>query len=378
MNVAWPGVEHPVQDTAVPPTQPPHFQPAPDFTPAPCGSFTPPAVAEALKAHGAAARAELERFLHVQPRSPWLSELVADYPRRPGKMMRAGLCMAAAGLFGPRPPEAVRTAAAIELFHNGLLIHDDIEDDSEERRGLPTLQRLHGLPLALNAGDATLMHAIALLLDAVEPQGPHVVKQAMAATLRMSRETAEGQALELGWRDGNAGGLSDSDYLEMVLKKTAWMSVIWPLQLGLLIGSRGRADPETLARFGFFLGAAFQIQDDLLNFVADPAYGKEHLGDLYEGKRTLMLIHVEQHADADERARLRAMLALPRAGRTRAMVEDVAEMMERHGSIAHARAVAGALAGAAAHEHGLAFGRMPDTADRAFLAGLIPWVFERR
>lgn len=164
----------------------------------------------------------------------------------------------------------------------------------------------------------------------------------------------------------------------MVLKKTAWMSVIWPLQLGLLIGSRGRADPETVARFGFFLGAAFQIQDDLLNFVADPAYGKEHLGDLYEGKRTLMLIHVEQHADADERARLRAMLALPRAGRTRAMVEDVAEMMERHGSIAHARAVAGALAGAAAHEHGLAFGRMPDTADRAFLAGLIPWVFERR
>jgi hypothetical protein len=95
------------------------------FEPAPCGTVTPPAVGQALKAHGASARAELERFLSAQPEAPYLSALVADYPRRPGKMMRAGLCMAAAGLFGPRPPEAVRTAAAIELFHNGLLIHDE-------------------------------------------------------------------------------------------------------------------------------------------------------------------------------------------------------------------------------------------------------------
>ena len=370
MNVAWPGVVD-----AGPAKATDGFA---GFEPAPCGTVTPPGVGQALKAHGAAARAELERFLNAQPEAPYLSALVADYPRRPGKMMRAGLCMAAAGLFGRRPPQAARAAAAIELFHNGLLIHDDIEDDSEERRGLPTLQRLHGLPLALNAGDATLMHAIALLLDALEPLGPHVVKQAMAATLRMSRESAEGQALELGWRDGGATGLSDSDYLEMVLKKTAWMSVIWPLQLGLLIGSGGRADPETVARFGFFLGAAFQIQDDLLNFVADPAYGKEWLGDLYEGKRTLMLIHLEQHASAAERAQVSALLALPRCARTRAMVEDVAALMERHGSLDHARAVAGALAGAAAHEHALAFGRLPETADRALLAGLIPWVFERR
>jgi geranylgeranyl diphosphate synthase type II len=83
--------------------------------------------------------------------SPYLYELAADYPRRGGKMMRPSICIATARAFGARSSDAVRSAVAIELLHNAFLVHDDIEDESEMRRGAPALHSLHGVPLALNA-----------------------------------------------------------------------------------------------------------------------------------------------------------------------------------------------------------------------------------
>ena len=113
----------------------------------------------------------------------------------------------------------------------------------------------------------------------------------------MARESIEGQAIELGWRRDNALRLGDADYLEMVLKKTCWYTTIYPSRVGALIGTRGDCDLDRFVRFGFFLGAAFQIQDDLLNLEGDPLrYGKELDGDLWEGKRTLMLIHLLRKA----------------------------------------------------------------------------------
>ena len=195
--------------------------------------------------------------------------------------------------------------------------------------------------------------------------------------MMMARQTAEGQALELGWRDSNETEIGDADYFRMVLKKTAWMGTIWPAQLGMLIGSRGHADPQSVVRFGFFVGAAFQIEDDLRNLCVDPGYGKEMNGDLYEAKRTLMLIHVRRSCEAKERARLDAFLALQREQRSDDDVDWLAGMMQRYGSLAHARAVAGAMAGAASHEFALTYGHLPPSADRSFVAGLIPWIFER-
>ena len=163
----------------------------------------------------------------------------------------------------------------------------------------------------------------------------------------------------------------------MVLKKTGWLSTIWPSQIGVLIGARGAYDPADVVRFGFFLGAAFQIQDDLLNLVADPRYGKELCGDLYEGKRTLMLIHARQTCgDADRRA-TDDFLGLKRQDRTPAMVDEIVGLMKRQGSIDYARAVAAGLGGAALHEYELAYGGLPPSRDRDFLKGLVPWVFER-
>lgn len=335
-----------------------------------------------LQRYGAATRAEVSRYLAAGGPSPFLDEMLADYPARGGKMLRPAICLANAALFAAQPgsapsAEAVRAAAAIEMLHNALLIHDDVQDGSELRRGKPTLHALHGVPLAINAGDALLFAAFHPLIDAVSPLGGDVIRQVMEVTATMARQTAEGQALELGWRDRNVTGLSEADYMRMALKKTAWMGMIWPAQLGLIIGSRGRLDPEMVLRFGYFLGLAFQIEDDLRNLSEDPGYGKEQNGDLAEGKRTLMLIHVRAACDAAERARLDAFLGLRREERCAEDVAWLAALMQARGSIDHARGVAAAMAGAAEHEFAAVYGALPPSEERAFLGSLVRWVFDR-
>jgi geranylgeranyl diphosphate synthase type II len=343
----------------------------------PTAAAPPDAMAATMATYGRATRLELERYLGSQTPAPYLDELLADYPSRGGKMLRPAICIANARAFGGSLEAAVRCAAAIEILHNGLLIHDDIQDGSELRRGRPTLHALHGTPLAINAGDAMMFTALRPLIDALRPLGGEVAAQVLDVSLTMARETAEGQALELGWRDSNVTALNEADYLRMALKKTAWMGMIWPAQLGLVLGSGGRGDPESVVRFGYFLGVAFQIEDDLRNLSVDPGYGKEMNGDLYEAKRTLMLIHVRQACADEERVRLDAFLGKPREERSADDVLWLAELMTRLGSIDHARAVAAAMAGAASHEFSLAYGGLAASEDLDFIAGLVPWIFAR-
>lgn len=338
---------------------------------------TPEAIAGFLSHCGRATRAEIERYLHADAPAPYLDSLLEDYPSRGGKMLRPAICIANARAFGGALDEVLPCAAAVEILHNGLLIHDDIQDGSELRRGRPTLHALHGTPLALNAGDAMIFTALHPLIDAVRPFGADVAAQVLDVTLTMARETAEGQALELGWRDRNFTALEEADYLRMALKKTAWLGMIWPAQLGLLLGSRGQADPESVVKFGYFLGVAFQIEDDLRNLSVDPGYGKEMNGDLFEAKRTLMLIHVRKACGDAERARLDAFLALPREERSPDEVLWLADLMQRTGSIEHATSVAAAMAGAALYEFGVAYRDLAPSPDLDFLAGLARWIFTR-
>jgi geranylgeranyl diphosphate synthase type II len=292
-------------------------------------------------------------------------------------MMRPSLCIAAARLFGARAEEAVRTAVAIELLHNALLIHDDIEDGSELRRGRPTLHLMHGLPLALNAGDTLTLLSLKPLLDNRLTIGDRLALRIIEETELMARESAEGQAVELGWRSENATDLETRDYLEMVLKKTCWLATIYPIRVGALIGSRDGIDLDRFVRFGFFLGSAFQIQDDLLNLIADGRYGKELHGDLWEGKRTLMLIRVLSESGGDEHARLVSVLAQAREQRTYDEVGWIRELMDKYDCIEHARQIANGLAGAALHEFSLIGAGLPDSRDRSFLEQMATWVIER-
>ncbi len=331
-----------------------------------------------LARYAEATRAELRHYLDSGSPAPFLDSLLGEYPSRGGKMLRPSICIANCCQFGGTPEAAVRCAAAVELLHNALLIHDDVQDGSDMRRGLPTLHASHGVPLAINAGDALLFTAFQPLFDAVRPLGADVAQQVIEATVTMARQTAEGQALELGWRDKNVTDLVEADYIRMALKKTAWMGMIWPAQLGVIIGSRGRVDPDRVIRFGHFLGVAFQIEDDLRNLSEDPGYGKEMNGDLYEGKRTIMLINVLAAASVRERKRIESFLALRREDRSEDEVLWLAGLMRAKGSIDHARKVAGAMAGCALAEFEQAYAGCPDDDNRAFLLGLVRWIFDRK
>jgi len=334
-------------------------------------------IPEMLREYGEVTRAALKRYIPERAPQRHLYDLLADYPQRGGKMMRPSLCIATARAFGARLEDALRTAAAIELLHNALLIHDDIEDESEERRGRPTLHMLHGVPLAINAGDTLTLMSLRPLMENRTRIGPRLSLTILEETERMAVESAEGQAMELGWRQDNTNDLDESDYLLMVLKKTCWFGTIFPARVGAIIGTRGNAKLEPFIRFGFFLGCAFQIQDDLLNLVADTSYGKELNGDILEGKRTLMLIRLFERASADQRARLDAFLALPREQRRPDEVAWVRALMDQYECIDYARRFAHGLAGAAQHEFDGIFANVPDSRDRQFIEGLVTWVFER-
>jgi geranylgeranyl diphosphate synthase type II len=335
-------------------------------------------IASMLDEYGELTRVVLCDYLQPQEPRRHLYNLVADYPQRGGRMLRPSLCIATARAFGGSLEDALRTAVALELLHNAFLVHDDVEDESDERRGKPTLNALHGTPVAVNVGDALTLMGLRALLDNRDRLGPWLSMQLLEETERMARESIEGQAIELGWRRDNALHLSEADYLRMVLKKTCWYTTIYPSRAGALIGASSVIDLDRFVRFGFFLGAAFQIQDDLLNLRGDPRrYGKEIDGDIWEGKRTLMLIHLLRSCSEVERAWLAEFLLQPRGERTAFDVERVRRSMEEYGCLDYAAQVAHGLAGAAQHEFAAIYDPLPDSRDKRFVGGLIPWVLAR-
>src|SRR5271169_51286 len=148
-----------------------------------------------LREYGDLTRATLTTYLPSREPRRYLYDILSDYPQRGGKMMRPSMCIAAARLFGAQLEDAINTAVAIELLHNALLIHDDIEDGSEKRRGRPTLHVLHGMPLALNAGDTLTLMSLRPLLENRIQIGERLTLRIVQETERMALTSAEGQAM---------------------------------------------------------------------------------------------------------------------------------------------------------------------------------------
>jgi geranylgeranyl diphosphate synthase, type II len=288
-----------------------------------------------------------------------LYEIMLDYPLREAKALRPALCMAVCRALGGWLEPLLRSAAVLELFHNAFLIHDDVEDGSEDRRAQPTLHRLHGTPMAVNVGDAMLALALQPLLDNMRVLGLGKALRVMQVIARMARESTEGQAMELHWIRNRQWQLNDTDYVRMVYKKTSWYTFVSPVLIGGIVAGAPPAQLRTLRNFAALLGIAFQVQDDVLNLTGEGgAYGKEIAGDLWEGKHTLIIMHMMRKATPRERARARGILTKPRprsadaaafAPRSDA-VSEVLTALQRRGEISAQarRVIATALARASA------------------------------
>jgi geranylgeranyl diphosphate synthase, type II len=331
-----------------------------------------------LAHYGAIVNDDLRRRFLAAGHPPYLAAPMSDYPSRKGKALRPSMCLATCEAFGGPLGDALPSAVAIELLHNAFLVHDDIEDASLLRRGEPTLHLRYGTALALNAGDGLALQAMVTLRENIDLVGPRLADRIMMEFDFMSQQTVAGQALELGWCRDNRIDLEPDDYLELIMKKTCWYTTVLPLRVGALVGSRGTADLDPMIEFGFHLGAAFQIRDDILNLIGDPdVYGKEALGDLHEGKRTLMLIHLLASADPADRRWLVAYLDRPPPERADVDVTRVFELMLSYGSIAFAGEFASGVARSATTSMDAAFAGLDDTPARRFIAQLVPYMIKR-
>lgn len=279
--------------------------------------------------HEGAPTEDLDRYLYAP---------LAHFTAGGGKRVRPVLALLGAEAVGGRADQALSCGVAIELFQSAALIHDDIADASELRRGEPCLYRTEGLGLAINAGDLALTRVFEIVLaDGSLPAERRLL--VLEELVRMERHTLEGQALDLGWaRDGRWDVTSD-DYLYMIDGKTAWYTVASPLYAGALAAG---AEPDAvrgLIEVGLPAGLAFQLQDDLLNLVGDAdAQGKDFRSDITEGKRTLAVVWALEHLGGAERSELVELLESRTADTSR--LARAVELIELGGGIDKCRELA--------------------------------------
>ena len=207
-----------------------------------------------------------------------------------GKRGRPALVLLATQAVHGNVEAALPVACAIEDFQSAALIHDDIADKSELRRGEPCLYRRLGTGLAINVGDAALVHTIGRICHG--NMYDETTRLRLIDTLiSMQERTLEGQALDLGWTQENRWDITPDEYLFMATSKTAYYSAAYPLLCGAIVGGGTAEQRSALKAFGLKAGLAFQLQDDLLNLVGDAkTQGKDFRSDITEGKRTLLVV----------------------------------------------------------------------------------------
>ncbi|MDT5283778.1 MAG: geranylgeranyl diphosphate synthase, type, partial [Mycobacterium sp.] len=166
--------------------------------------------------------------------SQWLYAPMREYPSRPGKALRPALCLSAGRVFGASNDDVLGLAVAIELLHNAFLVHDDIVDGSEMRRGRPTLSATHGMAAALNAGDGLAVVAGQVMRRATRRLGRDLADLVWAEFDTMAMRTLEGQAIEVGWQRDNFEAVQPQDYLHLIMHKTCWYTIIHPLRVGAI------------------------------------------------------------------------------------------------------------------------------------------------
>ncbi|MBN1170143.1 polyprenyl synthetase family protein [Candidatus Micrarchaeota archaeon] len=213
--------------------------------------------------------------------------LLAPFISRGGKRIRPALALLCASALGADPKEVERPAAIIELFHNFTLIHDDIEDNSQFRRGVPTLHISHSIPMALNSGDAlyTLIWKKIISLDL---QCEKLLELQRLYTNGF-KTVVDGQGTEIAWIHEDKFNVTEEEYLNMIAGKTAALIGLSCEMGAFLANSEYRKEMKS---YGEKIGIAFQIHDDVLNVTGNfEKYRKEIGGDITEGKRTLMVVH---------------------------------------------------------------------------------------
>ncbi|HCR36194.1 MAG: Polyprenyl synthetase [Candidatus Woesebacteria bacterium GW2011_GWA2_33_20] len=192
-----------------------------------------------------------------------------EYPERMGKYLRPTLVLLVAKAIGIKNKNLIKVAGAMQISEEWILIHDDIEDKSEKRRGKPTLHKLYGQELAINAGDALQMIMWKIINDINS-------KKISNEFYEMLMRTALGQSVEQIWTNKREN-LTDSQYFFVADSKSAYYSIAGPMRLGAIIANASQKQLDKITDFGLHLGRCFQLVDDILDVDQDKKEGKTTL-----------------------------------------------------------------------------------------------------
>jgi geranylgeranyl diphosphate synthase type I len=251
-----------------------------------------------------------------------------------GKRLRPFLVLKACELVGGYREDALPMAAAVELLHTFTLVHDDIMDSDNKRRGKPTVHTLWGIPIAISAGDMLYAKAYEAVLSSL--QSSKVTLRRILKILSLITEATisicEGQALDIIFEKREL--ISEEEYFTMITKKTAGL-LETSTKVGAIAGGGKAIQVRRLGRYAYYSGLAFQLIDDYLGIIADEkVLGKPVGSDIREGKRTLILIHALNHATETERKLMHSVLGHKDATSTE--IKEVSRIIHSLGSLDYA------------------------------------------
>lgn len=271
---------------------------------------------------------------------------VKEYPRRKGKYLRPTLLMITCETMGGNKQQSIKTAAAMQISEDWLLIHDDIEDNSLMRRGKPTLHKMFDTELAINAGDALHVIMWNVLTQNHKILGYKKTHELTDEFHRILVRTIIGQTTEIYWTKRNKINLTTKDWFFIADGKTSYYTIAGPMRLGAMIANASQKQLDSIAKFGIQLGRCFQLVDDILDITSNFGGLKKQTGnDIYEGKRTVMLSHLLKNAKPSDKKKLLSILNKDRENKTQDEVSWVINKMHSYGSIDYAKKLAKKLKG---------------------------------
>lgn len=286
-------------------------------------------IEKTLKEKGDLIEKEIERIIPRQGAKN-LNDAVWYHLDTGGKRIRPVLAILTCEYLGGDVNKVIPFAAACEILHNWLLVHDDIEDGDRIRRNKPAIWVKYGLAHGINIGDfmSEKVYEFIINSDSDESTKLRLIKEITETSLK----TAEGQTLEMNLRENNDP--SEKEYMKMVEMKTAWYLTL-PMVGGAIVSGKQEL-VDKIKEFGMKVGPAFQMADDLLDLTKGKGRG-EIGSDIREGKRSIMVVHCSSECKQNEKTKLFGILNKPREKTTKDDVLWVKSLFEKHGSMDYAK-----------------------------------------
>ena len=266
-----------------------------------------------------------------------LRAAMAHYPAAGGKRLRPLLATIASEAVGGKEGAAMPFGVALEMVHNFTLVHDDVMDEDDTRRGIKTVHAAFGVPEAILSGDALFARAFEVVLDS-EVDDSELVKL-VDILARSVRLLAEGQQMDMDFEDAKT--VTSDQYMKMIEQKTAVLYSA-AAQGGAIAGGASDKQETALAEYGRLMGLGFQIWDDVLDLRSDQeTFGKPVLNDIRNGKKTLIVVQALEDLSGSERSEFLSILGKKDA--TNQQLERARDILDDVGAIDHATKVADGL-----------------------------------